>query len=210
MLWYIFLTKFMLIFTGSGVIPNIPPAVPGGFKGDITMKKIFAFISALVIIFALCACEEGTAEVVVESPASNAPAAAAAEAPVSGTQAPGTGSDDLGALLDMVLSDVRPGSSGCSLRSINCAARLLDWSSSAGMSDDEIGAAVQAWTDRLSEEERAVFTESILSVSDSCESLKQENAQELLDESGSTGCGYPWDDAAFMTAESVFAAAGIR
>ena len=177
------------------------------------MKKTFAFILVLAMVLVLCACGgEGTGEVVYIDPTP----AAETPAPEVETQAAGTdtaateeSADALGVVLDYAVNDVQPGSSGCSLRGIKCAAMLLDWASETPLDADGIAAAVETWKSSATEE-LAIFDECMDLVASSCESLTQDNAQELLDESGSTDCAYPWSDAAFAAAQSVFTAAGVR
>ena len=90
------------------------------------MKKTFAFILVLSMALALCACGgEGTGEVVYidPTPAAETPAPEV-ETPATGTDtaAAAESSDALGVVLDYAVNDVQPGSSGCSLRGIKCAA----------------------------------------------------------------------------------------
>ena len=113
-------------------------------------------------------------------------------------------------MLDYAVNDVQPGSSGCSLRGIKCAAMLLDWAAETPLDADGIAAAVETWKRAATEDALSLFSECMDLVASSCESLSQDNAQELLDESGSTDCAYPWSDAAFAAAQSVFSAAGVR
>lgn len=75
---------------------------------------------------------------------------------------------------------------------------------------DGIAAAVETWKSAATEDALSLFSECMDLVASSCESLSRDNAQELLDESGSTNCAYPWSDAAFAAAQSVFSAAGVR
>ena len=181
------------------------------------MKKTFAFILILAMALALCACGgEGTGEVVYvdPTPAAESPdtTPAAAETPTvaGGTVKAEESADALGVVLDYAVNDVQPGSSGCSLRGIKCAAMLLDWAAETPLDADGIASAVETWKSSATEDELAIFSECMDLVASSCESLSQDNAQELLDESGSTDCAYPWSDAAFAAAQSVLSAAGVR
>ena len=178
------------------------------------MKKTFAFILVLSMALALCACGgEGTGEVVYIDPTPAAGTAApAVETPVStaDTAVSTESADALGVVLDYAVNDVQPGSSGCSLRGIKCAAMLLDWAAETPLDADGIAAAVETWKSAATEDALSLFSECMDLVASSCESLSQDNAQELLDESGSTDCAYPWSDAAFAAAQSVFSAAGVR
>ena len=178
------------------------------------MKKTFAFILVLSMALALCACGgEGTGEVIYVDPTPAAETAApAVETPAStaDTAASTESADALGVVLDYAVNDVQPGSSGCSLRGIKCAAMLLDWAAETPLDADGIAAAVETWKSAATEDALSLFSECMDLVASSCESLSQDNAQELLDESGSTDCAYPWNDAAFAAAQSVFSAAGVR
>ena len=178
------------------------------------MKKTFAFILVLAMALALCACGGESAGEVVRvdtTPAAETPAPAV-ETPAStaDTASAEESSDALGVVLDYAVNDVQPGSAGCSLRSIQCAAMLLDWAAETPLDADGIAAAVEAWKAAATEDALSLFGECMDLVAYSCESLTQDNAQELLDESGSTDCAYPWSDAAFAAAQSVFSAAGVR
>ena len=178
------------------------------------MKKTFAFILVLAMALALCACGgESAGEVVYVDPSPAAETAAPeVEAPVStaDTAAAEESAAALGVVLDSAVADIRPGSSGCSLRSINCAAQLLDWAAETPLDADGIAAAVETWKSSATEDELSLFSQCMDLVASGCDSLSQDNAQELLEESGSTDCAYPWSDAAFAAAQSVFSAAGVR
>ena len=178
------------------------------------MKKIFAFILVLAMALALCACGGESAGEVVHvdpTPAAETPAPAVeTPADTADTAYAEESANTLGAVLEYAVTDVQPGSSGCSLRGIKCAAMLLDWAAETPLDADGIAAAVEAWKTSATDEELAIFGECMDLVASSCESLAQDNAQELLDESGSTDCAYPWSDAAFAAAQSVFTAAGVR
>ena len=85
-------------------------------------------------------------------------------------------------MLDYAVNDVQPGSSGCSLRGIKCAAMLLDWAAETPLDADGIAAAVETWKSAATEDELSLFSECMDLVASSCESLSQDNAQELLDD----------------------------
>lgn len=173
------------------------------------MKKLFALIVALTMVLALAACTEETEVVVAQS---DAPQTAA---PVETPAAPPSdqpAAEDIAALasvLEELTESVRPGSSGCSLRAVISAAALLDWGGSTAMDSEQISAAVNAWTAGLDEETLAIFSDSLVSVSDTCQQLRQENAPDLLDSAGCRDSAYPWSDEAYAAAQSVFDAAGI-
>ena len=177
------------------------------------MKKLFALILALAMVFALAACTDETEVVTAESaaPQTAAPEASTEPSPEAAIPAQPT-AEDIAALstaLDDLTASVRPGSSGCSLRAVISAAELLDWGSATAMDSEQISAAVTDWTADKDEATLSIFKESLLSVSDTCQQLRQENAPDLLDSAGCMDSGYPWSDAAYAAAQAVFDAAEI-
>ena len=132
------------------------------------MKKTFAFILVLSMALALCACGgEGTGEVVYVDPTpAAATAAPAVETPVStaDTAASTESAAALGVVLDYAVNDVQPGSSGCSLRGIKCAAMLLDWAAETPLDADGIAAAVETWKSAATEDALSLFSAWILSL----------------------------------------------
>ena len=113
------------------------------------MSRIFALIMTVSLALALCACGgEGMGEVIYVDPTpAAATAAPAVETPAStaDTAASTESADALGVVLDYAVNDVQPGSSGCSLRGIKCAAMLLDWAAETPLDADGIAAAVETW-----------------------------------------------------------------
>ena len=123
------------------------------------MKKAFALILSLCMVFALAGCAQKSA---APTPA---PAAAPTETPAptpeptpeptpTATPEPPPLMPELPAVHDEALSQileatlsVYPGSAGSSLRAARVAAWLLDWGAVTELTDDEIYSAVGTWMD---------------------------------------------------------------
>lgn len=181
------------------------------------MKKTLIFTLGLALLLSLCACSREVEVVAEETPALDplvtaAPAMTQEPAEPAMTQEPADSAAEaeaLGLLLTDITDSVRPGSSGCSLRAVRCAAGLLDWAAACTMSGEQIGAAVAEWTAEQDAERLAIFTESLRFIADTMPELQGDNASDALDSAGVTGSGYPWSDAAYQTAQTVFSAAGV-
>ena len=172
------------------------------------MKKTVAIIMAALLLVSLCACGREVEVVAQETPAAQPSATEVPAVLPAATPADNTAElQALNALLTDITDSVRPGSSGCSLRSVICGAKLLDWCSSTTMTADQLTAAVVEWRSGQEEDVQSLFAESLLSVSDACYALSLDNADELLDTAGCTDAGYPWSDQAFSAAQAIFDAA---
>ncbi len=191
------------------------------------MKKILAVILALlalIMVLSLSACSEKPAEVVVltevpimaepiisgpEPTAAPEPTPEPAPIPIQPTLPP-VWDESLNAILEDITVSVMPGSSGCSLRAANGAAKLLDWGAATGLTDDEIYSAVGCWLDTLDDEHLLMFFDSFAMVYNASYDLRGDNAEGLMGDAGISAAYYPWDDAAAHAVEMVYYGCGLR
>ena len=186
------------------------------------MKRTFALILSLCLIFILSACGKTNPAptpkptvAVTEAPTPTpeptpepTPAPTPEPLPLQ-PDLPPVHDEALDKILDATLS-VYPGSAGTSLRAARVAAWLLDWGAETKLTDDEIYSAVGTWMDRQSDENLRVFLESILSVYDRSYDLRGEHAEELMADAGIESSLYPWNDRAVRAVEMVSYACGLR
>lgn len=188
------------------------------------MKKLFALMMAFAMLLSLAACAKDEAEVVVvtqvpvtmqpvistpEPTATPEPTPEPTPIPIQPELPPVT-DDALNAILDSIVSEVRPGSSGCSLRAAQCAAALLDWGMATSLNDDEIYSAVGCWLDMQDDERLLIFFESFYSVYTASYDLRSENGETLMRDAGISSGSFPWNDAAAHAVEMVYYGCGLR
>ena len=186
------------------------------------MKKRFALMLALCMLFPLCACSRKAAPAAPTPAPAPTETAAPTPAPTPTPEPtatpeplplipdlPPVHDEALNAILDQVLT-VYPGSAGSSLRAAACAARLLDWGMETELTDDEIYSAVGCWLDEQDDENLKIFLESIWPVYDRCYDLKGEYAKDLMRDAGIEDSLYPWNERAFRAVEMVCYGCGLR
>lgn len=188
------------------------------------MKKSFAVIMSMLLLLCLCACgKEPVAEVAVitELPVMAEPLISAAPTPSPEPtpeptpvpiqpELPPVTDEALNTILDSIVSNVKPGSAGCSLRAAGCAADLLDWGMASSLNDDEIYSAVGCWLDMQSDENLLIFFESFYSVYTESYNLRGENGEGLMRDAGISSGNYPWNDDAAHAVEMVYYGCGLR
>ena len=188
-----------------------------------TMKKIVSLLLISIMLFTLCACgKEPVAEVVVltEVPVMAEPVISTPEPPPAPTpeptpipiqpELPPVNDAALNDILDSIVSNVRPGSAGTSLRAAQCAGALLDWGLVTELNDDEIYSAVGCWLDGQSDENLLIFFESFYSVYTASYDLRSENGENLMRDAGLNTEAYPWNDQAAHAVEMVYYGCGLR
>ncbi len=189
------------------------------------IKRVICCILVTVMAAGICACGEKPGEVVRENetpaPVYVQPAFAPAAQPTPEPTVepspvplipsfPPVWDESLNSVLDEITDDVRPGSSGSSLRAVCCAAHLLDWAHTSSLTDDEVYSAVQCWMETLDNERLNNFLNSVLDVYDRCYDLRTDRADELMEEAGIDHSSWPWSDRAFRKVEMVCYACGTR
>lgn len=184
-----------------------------------TMKKIVSLLLISIMLFTLCACgKEPVAEVVVltEVPVMAEPVISTPEPTPEPTpipiqpELPPVNDAALNDILDSIVSNVRPGSAGTSLRAAQCAGALLDWGLVTELNDDEIYSAVGCWLDEQSDENLLIFFESFYSVYTASYDLRSENGESLMRDAGLNTEAYPWNDQAAHAVEMVYYGCGLR
>ena len=189
------------------------------------MKKFISLLLISIMLFSLCACgKEDTAEIVAvtDAPVMAEPIISSPEPTTTPEptpeptpipiqpELPPVNDEALNAILDSIVSNVRPGSSGTSLRAAQCAAGLLDWGISTGLNDDEIYSAVGCWLDEQSDENLLIFFESFYSVYTASYDLRSENGESLMRDAGISSGNFPWNDQAAHAVEMVYYGCGLR
>ena len=189
------------------------------------MKKIISLLLILTMLFALCACgKESEAEVVVvtQVPIMAEPVISTPEPSLAPTatpepvvvpiqpELPPVTDEALNYILDSIVSNVKPGSAGSSLRAAQCAGALLDWGMVTTLNDDEIYSAVGCWLDMQDDESLLIFFESFYSVYTASYNLRAENGESLMRDAGLNTEAYPWNEQAAHAVEMVYYASGLR
>lgn len=189
------------------------------------MKKAVSLLLILVMLFALCACgKEPVAEVVVvtEVPIVAEPIISTPEVTAEPTatpepvivpiqpELPPVTDEALNYILDSIVSNVKPGSAGSSLRAAQCAGALLDWGMVTALNDDEIYSAVGCWLDEQSDENLLIFFDSFYSVYTASYNLRSENGEGLMRDAGMNTEAWPWNDQAAHAVEMVYYGCGLR
>ena len=186
------------------------------------MKKAFALILSLCMVFALAGCAQKSAAPTpaptaapTETPAPTPEPTpeptptATPEPPPLMPELPAVHDEALSQILEATLS-VYPGSAGSSLRAARVAAWLLDWGAVTELTDDEIYSAVGTWMDGQDSERLKLFLESILAVYDQTYNLRGENAEAIMSDAGVESSLYPWNERAFRAVEMVSYGCGLR
>lgn len=190
------------------------------------MKKAVSLLLILAMLFTLAACgkESPAAEAIIvtevpvtaepiisvpEPTASPEPTPKPTPVPIQ-PELPAVVDESLNSVLDSVTENVRPGSSGSSLRAAQCAAALLDWGMVTELNDDEIYSAVGCWLDGQSDENLLIFFESFYSVYTASYDLRSENGESLMRDAGISSGNYPWNDQAAHAVEMVYYGCGLR
>ena len=189
------------------------------------MKKFTAILLVLCLALPLAACgkKDKAAEVVLtQIPVTAAPVISTPKPTPSPEPTPSPTpvpiqpelpevvDESLNAVLDMITDNVRPGSSGTSLRAAACAAALLDWGMNTPLSDDEIYSAVGCWLDTLDDARLVQYFDSFYPVYSASYDLKGDNAENLLRDAGVGYSAYPWNEQAFHAVEMVSYGCGLR
>jgi hypothetical protein len=187
------------------------------------MKKVISLLLISIMLLTLCACgKEPEAEVVVvtEVPIMAEPVNSTPEPTPEATpeptpipiqpELPPVNDAALNHILDSIVSNVKPGSSGTSLRAAQCAGALLDWGMVTKLNDDEIYSAVGCWLDEQSDENLLIFFESFYSVYTASYDLRAENGESLMRDAGISSGNYPWNDQAAHAVEMVYYGSGLR
>lgn len=182
------------------------------------MKKTIVLLLTLLLCLFFAAC--GQAETVTSPAESTVPESAAPDAQEGGSPEAGViveadpaGAEEaekLAAILESIDQNAAPGTAGSSLRAAGEAAKLLDWAAQTGMSAEDARSATVGWMSPKGNDAQTVFAEKLASVDEACAQLKGENAQGLLEDAGCTGSAYPWNEQAYVIAEAIMAAAGLR
>ncbi len=112
-------------------------------------------------------------------------------------------------ILDEIDQSVFVGTAGSSLQAVQAAVKLLDWGVNTGLDPSEIHDSAIAWIDEKNGEEQKLFLEKLASVQAACESLRGDNAQELLEEAGCGDTEIFWGSESEVSIEALMNAAGL-
>ena len=171
------------------------------------MKRTFAVIITFTVTVLLCACG---ARSVVQS---NLPAAAAvpeaSPTPVL-TAAPTANPFDEG--FEKMLSgfmEIRTGSSGSSLRSVQQAVKLLDWGTATDMNIDEIASRTSAFIQTMDGAVTESYIEQLTMLYETYRLLLTDGQEALLESAGCADTAYPWGGAPIAGIEAIFETAGV-
>ena len=193
------------------------------------MKKPFAIAAALALTAALTACGETTnsSGAPASSPESSASSATSAleSATESTTESTLESSSaarpneaahrELETLLEQAYETADPGTAGSSLKAVQAACSLLNWSVGTTLTDAQIEETVGAWLQSKSEEEQAAWKEKAASIDAAYKellSVSKDDAKSILEEAGCLEtAAYPWGNGQPLEPmESMMKASGLR
>ena len=100
--------------------------------------------------------------------------------------------ETLHALLSHIATDVQPGAAGTSLRAVQVAVEMMEWSTETALTAEQAERLADEWLLQQTEEIRANFSVSVTGVKEACEQLMTEGNEELLESAGCTETEYPW------------------
>lgn len=113
-------------------------------------------------------------------------------------------------VLDRIDKEVEPGAAGASLRAVQAAVRLMEWAENTGLAPDEIQDSAVAWLAQKDEEARTEAIQMLTCVDGACQSLRGEDARELLDSAGCEDTEIFWTSEPLECVEAIMRAAGLR
>ena len=116
---------------------------------------------------------------------------------------------DLSVILTEIQTDVEVGTAGSSLKATIVAADVLDFTMSTDISEEYLETQTAQYMEGLSEEDRLNFPDQIVMLGETIHTLKDGDAQGLLDDAGVTESSYPWNDEAYAKADAILRGAGI-
>ena len=116
---------------------------------------------------------------------------------------------DLSVILTEIQTDVEVGTAGSSLKAAIVAADVLDFTMATDISTEYLETQTAQYMNGLSEEDRAEFPDQMVILGETIHTLKDGDAQSLLDDAGVTESSYPWNEEAYAKADAILRGAGI-
>lgn len=116
---------------------------------------------------------------------------------------------DLSVILTEIQTDVEVGTAGSSLKATIVAADVLDFTMSTDISEEHLEEQTAQYMEGLSEEDRTNFPDQMVMLGETIHTLKDGDAQSLLNDAGVTESAYPWNDEAYTKADAILRGAGI-
>lgn len=105
----------------------------------------------------------------------------------NGTLTPEEDKAKLYAILDDILDNIHPGTSGSKLTGVRIAADLVSWAASSNMSKREAGEAVMEWVKDLPQDKKDDFKAQVRHVADGYAEIVKDGAKSLLESAGVKG-----------------------
>lgn len=93
----------------------------------------------------------------------------------------------LHAVLNDILNNMHPGTTGSTLTSIRIAADLVSWAASSNMSKKEAAEAVMKWIRDLPQEQKDEFKNQMKQVAEGYAQIATDGAKSLLESAGVKG-----------------------
>ena len=106
-------------------------------------------------------------------------------------------------------NEIRAGSSGCSLRAVQQAVKLLDWGVATGMNIDEIAARTSAFIQTMDGAVTESYIEQLTILYETYRQLLTEGQESLLESAGCADTAYPWGGTPIAGIEAIFETAGV-
>ena len=105
--------------------------------------------------------------------------------------------------------EIRTGSSGSSLRSVQQAVKLLDWGTATDMNIDEIALRTSAFIQTMDGAVTESYIEQLTMLYETYRLLLTDGQEALLESAGCTDTAYPWGGAPIAGIEAIFETAGV-
>lgn len=119
------------------------------------------------------------------------------------------GKDQLTALLDNIVDDIRPGTAGCSLRTTARTAELMKWGMNTDLSDEEITQVAAQILEKVPDAQKAEFDEVMNDIYSTYCSLLTDADKAMLEDAGCDPNEYDFSEVeAIPAVETAMAAVG--
>lgn len=183
------------------------------------MKKPFAIAAALALTAALTASLTACGETTNSSgtsPESSAVSSTDSALESSSAARPNEAAHrELETLLEQAYETADPGTAGSSLKAVQAACSLLNWSVGTTLTETQIEETVGAWLQSKSAEEQAAWKEKAASIDAAYKellSVSEDDAKSILEEAGCLEtAAYPWGNGQPLEPmESMMKASGLR
>lgn len=152
-----------------------------------SLRKLSALLLAAALILSLAGCA----------------------APAGSGAAEQTDQEKLYAILDDIVANVQPGTTGSFLRAVGVAAKLVKWAKETEMSKQEAAQAVMQWLKDQPQETKDAFRDSMKQIAEAYGRMAVDGAKDLLESAGVPDSLGEMTDRLKEIVEAILASGGI-